>query len=104
MEVTQECRDAVAKGIAMVDKKIGNPTWRRKCEGFEMWNTCNCILAKIFGSFQEGCKELDIKTLDAWKYGFDASYRPEFYFEFGHLQHVWNEEFANPPLGTDDDE
>jgi len=102
MEVTQECRDAVAKGIVVLDKHIGNPTWRRKCEGFAMWDTLNCVLAKVFGSFQEGCKELGIKGEDAWKWGFDASHRPDNYFCFHHLAYVWGEEFANPPLGTDD--
>jgi hypothetical protein len=106
MQVTQEIRDAVTLGAALMDAN-NHPSWRRKCDGMDIADPFNCILTRVYGCFIKGSKALGIAGISS-RYGFDASsqmigeYGLHKYFAM--LQQAWEDEFANPPLGTDDDE
>jgi hypothetical protein len=99
MIVSQVVRDAVKRGADYLDNHYQHPSWRRKCEGFQMWSPYSCIFGKLFGTIMEGAKLLSLNIKDLERLGFER-YDDHPYQEY---QQAWEDEFANPPLGTDDD-
>jgi hypothetical protein len=93
-------QEVVRLGSKLLDKVIGNPNWRLLCEGMDIGDPDNCIMARIFGGYSKGLKALGITS--GCPYGFDIQGRYGT-FEYSKLQEAWEDEFANPPLGTDDE-
>jgi hypothetical protein len=105
MIVSPEIYENVARGAAFFDNYFGHPSWRRKCTGFEFHSLENCILGMLFGSYGEGCRKLGWdRDRVANYYGCDISHDFSNGDEYPQYQQAWEDEFANPPLGTDDDE
>lgn len=88
----------VARGVALLDKHFGSPTWRKKCEGMRIRDYNDCILWRLFGGYVEGLEILDLPS--GVHYGFDVMWVNR--DNYDQLQKAWDDEFANPPLGTDD--
>lgn len=86
-------------GAALLDSYFSNPNWRVKCEGMNIRNFDDCIIGRLFGDYSIGCMKLDITGSD---YGFDFRYGTGSTENYDALQKMWEDEFANPPLGTDD--
>lgn len=94
-----ELKRKVKSGAALLDSHFGNPTWRKKCEGMDIASPEDCILGRLFGSYYNGGRVLEIRGSD---YGFDFRYQMGTKENYAALQKLWEDEFANPPLGTDD--
>lgn len=86
-------------GAALLDAHFGNPKWRKTCEGMQIRDCDDCIMARLFGDYSNGCAKLDILGSD---YGFDFRVGIGSKENYDALQKMWEDEFANPPLGTDD--
>lgn len=104
MQVRPEVYEAVKRGAAKLDGYYEHPAWRRACEGFDFSNPFDCILGKLFRGYMKGLDILEIPFGQAAYYGFDFDVNmirdKNIHQEY---QQAWQDEFDNPPLGTDDE-
>jgi hypothetical protein len=92
-------QEVVAAGAKLLDTVQGNPTWRKLCEGMDISDPDNCIMFRLYGSYSKGLNALGIAS--GRPYGFDVGRRFDGTNNYDLLQKAWEDEFANPPLGTD---
>lgn len=96
-------RQEVKAGAALLDSFLKTPDWRWNIQGMDIADPNNCLLTRIFGGYILGLSIL--KTGDDIRYGFEVDHGSrktveEIKENYALLQKAWEEELANPPLGT----
>lgn len=98
--------DRVARGAALLDEQV--PGWERRIDPdrLDVTSACGCILGQVFGSYDDGCRQLqlgvtddelfEVDTLEAARHGFET-YGLSLYVD---LQDAWDNMLATRVLSA----
>lgn len=85
-EREQSAAEHVARGAALLDKKV--PGWESRIDlsELDLGSECRCVVGQLFGDYWAGKDRLGVETACGYLYGFDE-YLP--LFRFAELDEAW---------------